>query len=94
MPPTSDMDRAESAAYDPYEARRIIGYRVTRLVYRAFGLIEGLIVIRFVLKALGANPSAGFAQFYGSTNALVWPFVNLFANPTYQRTTIELSSRL
>ena len=93
MPPRSDMDRVESAAYDPYEARRMIGYRVTQLVYWVFGLIEGLIAIRFLLKALGANPSAGFAQFiYGITNGLVSPFVNLFANPTYQGTTFELSS--
>jgi len=93
MPPRSDMDRVESAAYDPYEAQRMIGYRVTQLVYWIFGLIQGLIAIRFVLKALGANPSAGFAQFiYSISDGLVSPFVNLFANPTYQGTTFELSS--
>ena len=87
------MDRVESAAYDPYEAQRMIGYRVTQLVYWIFGLIQGLIAIRFVLKALGANPSAGFAQFiYSISDGLVSPFVNLFANPTYQGTTFELSS--
>ena len=92
-PPRTDMDRVESAAYDPYEGRRMIGYRVTQLVYWVFGLIEGLIAIRFVLKALDANPAAGFAQFiYGITSGLVWPFVNLFPNPTYQGATFELSS--
>jgi YGGT family len=93
MPPRSDMDRTESEAYDPYGARRTIGYRVTQLVYWVFALIEGLIAIRFVLKALDANPSAGFAQFiYGISNGLVSPFANLFANPTYQGATFELSS--
>ena len=93
IPPTTTVDRVESAAYDPYEARRMIGYRVSQLVYWVFGLIEGLIVIRFVLKVLGANPAAGFAQFiYGMTNGLVSPFVDLFANPTYQGTIFELSS--
>ncbi len=93
MPPTTTVDRVESAAYDPYQARRMIGYRVSQLVYWVFGLIEGLIATRFVLKALGANPAAGFAQFtYSITNGLVSPFVDLFANPTYQNTTFELSS--
>ena len=28
-----------------------------------FGILEGLLGIRFVLGLLGANPTAGFAQF-------------------------------
>ena len=87
------MDRMESVAYDPYEARRMIGYRVTQLVYWIFGLIEGLIAIRFVLKALGANPSAGFAQLiYGITAPLVAPFYGLFGNPTAQGSVLEVHS--
>ena len=67
--------------------------RVTQLVYLIFGLIEGLIAIRFVLKALGANPSAGFAEFiYGITNVLVAPFVGLFGNPQTQGSVLEVTS--
>ena len=63
------VDRVESVAYDPYANKRIMAARVIQLVYLIFGLIEGLILIRFVLKALGANASAGFAQFiYGVTS--------------------------
>src|SRR5262249_48351103 len=61
-PPRANIGRTESVAYDQYESQRMIGYRLTQLVYWIFGLIEGLIAIRFVLKALGANPTAGFAQ--------------------------------
>ena len=58
-----------------------------------FGLIEGLILIRFILKALGANPSAGFAQFiYGITAPLVAPFYGLFGNPSAQGSVLELHS--
>ena len=91
--PRTDLDRVESVAYDPYEGRRLAAYRLTQLTYWVFGLIEGLIVIRLVLKALGANPSAGFAQFiYGITMPLVGPFQGLFGNPAYQNSVLELSS--
>jgi uncharacterized protein YggT (Ycf19 family) len=91
--PRTDMDRVESFAYDPFEGRRLAAYRVTQLVYWIFGLVGGLITIRLVLKALGANPSAGFAQFiYGITAPLVAPFIGLFQNPAYQNSVLELSS--
>jgi hypothetical protein len=91
--PGSDVDRVESVAYDPYANRRAIAYRVTALVYWIFGLVEGLIAIRFVLKALGANPSAGFAEFiYGITYPLVLPFMGLFGNPQVQGSVLELQS--
>ena len=87
------MDRVESIAYDPFASRRLAAYRVTQLVYWVFGLIEGLIAIRFVLKALGASPSAGFAQFiYGITGPLVAPFAGLFGNPSSQGSVLELNS--
>ena len=66
---------------------------LTQVVYWIFGLVEGLIAIRLVLKALGANPAAGFAQFiYGITTPLVGPFLGLFNNPSYQNSVLELSS--
>jgi len=43
------------------------------------GLIETVLLIRFLLKALGANADAGFAQVvYGITGVLVAPFGGLF----------------
>ena len=91
--PAAEVDRAETVAYDPYANKRLAAYRVTQLIYWVFGLIEGLILIRFVLKALGANPSAGFAEFiYGITYPLVLPFVGLFGNPTAQGSVLELHS--
>jgi uncharacterized membrane protein len=91
--PVSEVDRVESVAYDPFANRRLAAQRTVQLVYWVFGLIEGLILIRFVLKALAANPSAGFAQFiYGITAPLVAPFYGLFGNPTAQGSVLELHS--
>jgi hypothetical protein len=91
--PVTDVDRVEAVAYDPFAGRRLAAHRVVQLVYWIFGLIEGLVAVRFVLKALGANPSAGFAEFiYGITAPLVAPFYGLFGNPSAQGSVLELHS--
>ena len=60
-------------------------------MYLIFGVIEGLIAIRFVLKALGANSAAGFAEFiYGITAPLVAPFYGLFGSPAAQGSVLEI----
>jgi len=72
--PTVATDRTEASTYDPYAGRRAMSIKLTRAIYFIFGLIEALLLIRFVLKALGANAEAGFAQFiYGITGPLIAP---------------------
>jgi len=91
--PAAEVDRVEGVTYDPFEQRRMTAYRVTQLIYLIFGIIEGLIAIRFVLKALGANPNAGFAEFiYGITYPLILPFIGLFGNPQAQGSILETNS--
>jgi hypothetical protein len=92
-PRRATVDRSEAVAYDPFAGRRMAAYRVTQLIWWVFGLVEGLIAIRFILKALGANPAAGFAEFiYGITYPLVVPFVGLFGNPQAQGSVLEIHS--
>jgi hypothetical protein len=92
-PGVDRVDSVASVAYDPYADKRMAAYRVTQMVYWIFGLIEGLITIRIVLKILAANSAAGFAEFiYGITNPLVAPFNGLFGSPTSQGSVLELSS--
>ena len=91
--PRTNVDRYDTVAYDPFEGRRLAAFRLTQIIYWVFALVEGLIAIRLILRALGANPSAGFAQFiYGVTGPLVAPFIGLFGNPSYQNSVLELSS--
>ena len=57
-------------------------FRMAQLVYVIFGIIIALIIIRVILKALAANPGAGFTSFiYGVTGPLVAPFQGIFATP-------------
>lgn len=54
-------------------------YRGTQLVWYIVGFIEVLLIFRFVLKLLEANPSAGFSAFiYGFSYFFVAPFQSVF----------------
>jgi hypothetical protein len=89
--PAAAVDRSEAVAYDPYARRRQTAYRLNQAIWLLFGFIEALLAIRFVLKLLGANPNAGFADFmYGITAPLVAPFVGLFGNPAANGAVLEL----
>ena len=92
-PPVAAVDRTTATAYDPYAERRQAGYRLVQAIYLIFGIIEALLVIRVVLRALGANPTAGFAQFvYGVTAPLLAPFVGLFGSPQAGGSVLEIHS--
>ena len=91
--PVAAVDRSTATAYDPYAARRQAGYRLVQAIYLIFGIIEALLVVRVVLRALGANPTAGFAQFvYGVTAPLLAPFVGLFGSPQAGGSVLEIHS--
>jgi YGGT family len=80
--PAVATDRTQTSISDPYAGRRAMSIKLTQGIYLIFGLIEALLLIRFVLKALGANAEAGFAQLiYGITGSLVAPFLGLFGTP-------------
>lgn len=54
-------------------------YRGTQIVWYVVGLIEALLVFRFLLKLLAANPSAGFTNIiYSITQPLAAPFLSVF----------------
>lgn len=54
-------------------------YRGTQIVWYILGLVEVLLVFRFVLKLLAANGGAGFTKFiYGITYVFAAPFLNVF----------------
>jgi hypothetical protein len=69
--------------------------RVVQAIYCVLGVVEGLIIIRVLFKALAANPNGAFAQFtYAVTVPLVFPFVGMFAEPKLRGAVFELSSVL
>jgi hypothetical protein len=92
-PPAAAVDEVHATAYDPYASRRRASYKLVQAIWLLFGIIEGLLAIRFVLKLLGANEAAGFARFiYSASAPFVSPFNNLFGNPGSGGTVLELNT--
>ncbi len=67
------MDSSNSPSTKPL-------YRGTQIVWYLLGLLEILLVFRFLLKLFGANADAGFTSFvYGITYIFTTPFLSVFS---------------
>lgn len=65
------------------------------LLYILMDIIEGLILLRFVLKLLGANPYNAFINFiYSITHPLIAPFAGVFPIVAAGGSAIEWASVL
>ncbi len=70
-------------------------YRITQIIWYVVGLIEVLLLLRLLLKGLGANPLAGFSQFiYGLTWIFASPFLLVFGASKVQGAIFEWSTLL
>jgi len=68
------------------------GWRAVQLVYLIFGVIDGLLVIRLVLKLLGANPTAAFSNWmYNVTAFFLTPFKNILPTIGTEQSQLEMS---
>jgi len=66
--------------------------RAMEIIYLVFGIIDAVLLIRLVLKLLGANAHAGFAQFtYGLTDFFLAPFKGLLPTIVNGQSVLELS---
>jgi YggT family protein len=91
--PVVAAERTEAVVSDPYAQRRGTASKVSQAIYLIFGIVEALLVLRFVLKLLGANPEAGFASLiYRISTPLVAPFVGLFGAPQMNGMVLELEA--
>jgi hypothetical protein len=69
-------------------------YRGTQIVWYILYLIEILLLFRFVLKLIGANP-AGFTNFiYSITYPLALPFLYVVRSPQVAGATLEWTTLL
>jgi hypothetical protein len=83
-------EHTEAVVSDPYAHRRATAQKAVQAIYLIFGIVEALLLIRFVLRLLGANAEAGFASFvYGACTSLLAPFVGLFGTPQFNGMVLE-----
>jgi hypothetical protein len=85
--------RQERVVTDYAAERRQGLYQVSSIIWLVFGVIAGLIGLRFVLRLIAANPSSPFAAFiYRVTDLFLWPFSGLIATPASGGMVLELPS--
>lgn len=74
-------------------ARREAAYTISQLVWLVFGVLEGLIVLRILMKLIAANPANPFAGLvYSITDVFLWPFFGLTGTPSAGGFVLEIPS--
>lgn len=67
--------------------------RITSLIQLGFGVLNGLIGLRFMLKLMAANPANPFASLvYFITSPFLWMFQSLTHTPSFNGIEIEFFS--
>ena len=70
-------------------------YLGTQIVWYILGVVETLLALRFILKLLAANPSAGFSNFiYTLSYPFAAPFLNVFSSSRIEASTFEWTTIL
>jgi len=78
---------------EPGREQRVFSFKATQLVWLFFGILEGLIALRILLKLIAANPNSPFAaMLYRFTDLFLFPFAGLTATPSAGGMVLELSS--
>jgi uncharacterized protein YggT (Ycf19 family) len=91
--PVQQVQQVEPGA--PVERAPVVtpAGRLAQVIWLVLGIVEALLIMRVVLKALAANPATWFVQFvYGVTAPLVAPFQGIFPTPATKGSVLELSS--
>ena len=88
--PAASDQHVQTVTDDPFARRRGASDKARQGIFLLFGIINGLIAIRFVLRLLGANPDVAFASFvYGATALFLAPFEGLFGIPVLNGSVVE-----
>ncbi len=65
-------------------------FRIYQVIWYVLGVMEVLLIARFILRALSANAATGFVSFiYTLSSPLVAPFRGIFPTPQVQGSVFE-----
>jgi hypothetical protein len=89
----NNVPEVRTAQNVPERKRRTSAFQATRLVWLAYGILETLILLRIVLKALGADAAAPVPFFvYGFTDLFLLSFKGSTGTPAAGGKVLEISS--
>ncbi len=88
--PVASAERVEATVVDPYASRRNRAFKIQQAISLVAGVVEILLVFRFALRLLAANPENAFvSMIYAVTGPFVGPFVGIFGTPVYDGSVFE-----
>jgi hypothetical protein len=78
-----EMRRRQKVYRNQDAERRLAVGKIASFIWLLFGVLDVLLLFRFGLKLLGANPANSFANFvYDLSDLFLKPFVGLIESPT------------
>ena len=81
---------AQTVAKMEMEQRRFL-LKISQFIWLLVGILEGTILLRIVLKLIGANPSNPFtALVYAFTDPFLAPFATIQSSPSAEGFVLEI----
>ncbi|TMB85223.1 MAG: YggT family protein [Chloroflexi bacterium] len=73
--------------------RANIRYWITRTTYFVLGVLEIILLLRFLFRLLGANQGSSFVVFlYNLSHVFVVPFYGIFNDPAFGNSVLEITT--
>ena len=87
------VSEVQTTQEEPEQERRIFSFKATQVIWLLLGILEVLLVLRFALKLIAANPDSPIAAaIYGFTGLFLFPFAGLTATPAVGGMVLEIST--
>ena len=92
-PAGNRVEQREEIFVDENLRRANIRSRITNITYFILGVLEVFLLLRLLLRLLGANEASGFVTFiYSLTHIFVGPFNGIFNDQALGRSVFEIST--
>jgi cation transport ATPase len=87
------VENREEVFEDENVRRANIRYWIARIVYFVLGVLEIILLLRFIFRLLGANQGSDFVMFlYNLSHVFVGPFNGIFNDQALGRSVFEIST--
>lgn len=87
------VENREEVFEDENQRRANIRYWITRITYFVLGVLEVILLLRFLFRLLGANQGSSFVMFlYNLSHVFVVPFYGIFNDPTFGNSVFEITT--
>jgi hypothetical protein len=81
-PTGNQVENREEVIENTIQSRANTRYWIATITYFILGVLEVILLLRFLFRLLGANQGSGFIVFlYGLSHVFVAPFNGIFTNP-------------